>query len=123
MSEILKYMCSAVRSYLDDEIDVDRFRESFAGAYFYVRNLSPRDKEASSLVDRVMPSVAEFSGGYRSEQSLRDELGSAIRPFEDSRPDVELVGYSFQTESLSRGNVLLGTASTVIPIMFRSFAA
>lgn len=81
MSEILEYMRSAVQGYLDDEIDVEGFREAFAGAYFHVRNLARHDIEASRLADKLMPPVAEFSGGYRSEQSLRRQLALAIRPF------------------------------------------
>lgn len=75
MSQILDYMLSAVRSYLDREIGVDEFRQTFAGAYVYVRN-SPQDKEANQLANKLMPPIAEFPGGHRSEQSLRDVLRS-----------------------------------------------
>jgi len=75
MSQILDYMVSTVRSYLDREIDIDEFRQSFAGAHVYARN-SPQDKEANQLANKLMPPIAEFSGGHRSEQSLRDAMRS-----------------------------------------------
>jgi hypothetical protein len=95
MSEILEYMLSVVQGYLDGEVDVDGFREAFAGAYFHVRSLARPDMEASKLADKLMLPVAEFSGGYRSEASLRRQLASAIRPFAREPVYALAFGYVF----------------------------
>lgn len=79
MSEILAYMQASIKNYVDGVTDVDAFREEFAGAYLYVRNRGPKERDANSLASLVIGPVAEFSGGYRSEQSLRWEIANAIR--------------------------------------------
>ena len=85
MSEILPYLSASIRSYLDGKIDVDVFRAEFAGAYQYSRNRGQAEKEANQLASLLVGPIAEFSGGYRSETSLRQELEKAIRPFEAER--------------------------------------
>ena len=76
MSEIHEYMNSALQSYLDREIDVDHFRQTFAGAWADTRN-RPSETHANHLADRLITPISEFSAGHRTEDSLREELALA----------------------------------------------
>jgi hypothetical protein len=86
MSEILEYLRASIRNYLSSTIDVDTFRAEFAGAYLYTRNKGSREREANSLASSIVGPIAEFSGGHRSEASLRKELALAVRSFEGEKP-------------------------------------
>jgi hypothetical protein len=84
MSEVFQYMKASIRNYLNGCLDVDDFRAEIAGAYFYARNNKKQEGAANLLASRVIGPVAEFSGGYRSEASLRLELVKAVPLFDDS---------------------------------------
>lgn len=85
MSEIVEYLIGSVQEYLRRDIDIDKFREAFVGAYFYIRNNPQSDAEAQSIANSLMLPVAEFAGGHRSEDSLRQELANSIRPFAQNK--------------------------------------
>ena len=83
MSAIFQYLKSSIHRYISrDSCDVDQLRQEFASAYFYIRNHANDEVEANRFASSLVGPIAEFSGGYRSEDSLRLELAAAIRPFE-----------------------------------------
>lgn len=107
MSEILEHLCRAARGYICGQIDGDVFRQEFAGFYYYARNHQRDEREANQLANKLIGPVAEFSGGHRSESSLRKELANAIRPFvqtEDLRIEIKRMRHSDQQQVSERPN-------------------
>lgn len=88
---VIDYIHSMVGSFVRLEMDVDMFRQNFAGAYTYVRSSAAGDQEAHALVSKLMVPVSEFSSGQRTEESLRLELANAIRPFEREHAEAEAI--------------------------------
>ena len=81
MSAIQDYIVGSIFEYLDHRLSLDDFRVAFAGTYAYVRQKAPQDEQCGRLMNRLVGPFGEFSAGYRSEASLREELANAIRPF------------------------------------------
>jgi hypothetical protein len=67
--------------YLRREILLEDFQRQFAGLYFQVRRSRDRRESASKLCDWIVGPLAELSRGHRSEDSFREELANAVRPF------------------------------------------
>ena len=76
-----KQILSIAKRYLEREIHLRDFQQEFAALYFQVRRGRDRKQPASILCDRIVGPLAEYSSGHRSEDSFREELASAIRPF------------------------------------------
>jgi hypothetical protein len=64
--------------YLAKDVSLDEFQERIALVHWNVENAAP---EMSKLVYKAVGKLAELSRGHRTEQSLRQELAAAIRPF------------------------------------------
>ena len=73
-----------VRRYLARGIDRSAFSEQFAGLYVQARNSRDASLAARNLCNSLMLPFAELSRGHRSEDSFRQELVNAIRPFAQS---------------------------------------
>ena len=65
--------------YLEKKIPIADFQERIAVAHWNVEREAP---EMSQLVYMAVGKLSEFSRGHRTEQSLRQELAKAVRPFE-----------------------------------------
>lgn len=68
-----------IEQYVVGAIPTADFSLRFAGVYFAVRQQDSERSLASVLCDFVIGPLAEFSRGHRSEESLREALGSILR--------------------------------------------
>jgi len=76
-----------VQGFASGHLPLDAFRQRFAQAYFSVRNDPQASRSAAArLCDRIVGPMAEFSRGHRSEESLKQELANAVRPFVSAHP-------------------------------------
>jgi hypothetical protein len=75
-----------IARYLANQIDKAAFSQSFAGLYFRVRNNREESLAARRLCSEIVLPFAELSRGHRTEQSFREELAKAVRPFVQQLP-------------------------------------
>jgi len=66
-----------VSRYLKSEISLQNFEDWFVPAMWDLAE--GEDNESRRLAGSVSNMIAEYSHGYRSEQSLREGLATAIR--------------------------------------------
>jgi len=68
-------------NFLAHKTSLADFQEQVALAHWDVEQVAPK---MSKLVYRATGKLSEFSRGYRTEQSLRDELAIALTSEEES---------------------------------------
>jgi len=64
----------AIRHWLSGDMQLNDFREWFAGAYVEIRQDPSASGEAAQWCSQIVGPLAEFSRGHRSEDSLPEAL-------------------------------------------------
>ena len=77
-SEIRSEIDDNLSRYLREEIPLQDFEDWFAPVLWEVAD--SHDEESRSLVGTISNRIAEYSAGYRSEESLRKELENSLLP-------------------------------------------
>jgi hypothetical protein len=83
-----------VEEYLQRNIQLHDFQQRFAGIYFQVRR-NRRSSAGAVLCNEIVLPLAELSRGHRSEDSFRERLAGAIRPYAMPRISVQAIGVVF----------------------------
>jgi hypothetical protein len=72
---------NAFVQYLAKDLSLEDFQERIALAHWSIERAAP---DMAKLVYCAVGKLSELSLGHRTEQSLREELANAIRPFAPS---------------------------------------
>jgi hypothetical protein len=67
--------------FVEHDLPLREFQERFGALYFRARSGRNRSREVNAICNEVIVLIAEHSRGHRSEDSLRQELANAMRPF------------------------------------------